>query len=80
MHPDDCRNDVLERDDHGLGMMLHLCMLVKAELTAYAMKPDGCCAAIAVREYVAGVNGACFDGGVVQLVDVLHLDNENITA
>ena len=41
LHPDGCGNDVSESDDHRLRTLLRLRMLIKDELAAYGMKPDG---------------------------------------
>jgi hypothetical protein len=42
LHPDGCMNtDVLERDDHGVGMLARLHMMVQNELACYAINTDG---------------------------------------
>ena len=82
-HPDGCGNVVLERDDHGLGLLLRLRMIRKDELAAYAVKPDGSDGsrvAFAAKEYAAGDNCSRLNGAVVRLVDVFLPDNENRTA
>ena len=42
LHPFGCGNSlVLNRDDHGVGMQLHLRMTVPHELACYTMNKDG---------------------------------------
>jgi hypothetical protein len=82
-HPDGCGIVVLERDDHGLGILLHWCMVRKDELAAYAMKSDGsngCHIAFVEREYAASDNGSRLNGTAVHLVDIFLPDDENTTA
>ena len=72
LHPFGCGNIVvLQCNDGGVGMLLHVCMIVENELSCFALNPDGsdgCRVAFATREYTAGENGRRFDGELVHLV------------
>ena len=83
LHPFGCGNIVvLQRGDGGVGMLLHVRMIVNNELACFSLNPDGsdgCCVAFAAREYAAGENGQRFDGALVRLVAVYSPDDENST-
>ena len=71
---------MLHHDDGGVGMLVHLRMLVQDELACFAVNPDGsdgCRVAFAAREYAAGENGRRFDGALVHLVAVYSPEHEN---
>ena len=84
LHPFVCVNIlVLQRGDDGVGMLLHVRMIVKNELACFALNPegsDGCRVAFATREYAAGENGRRFDSALVRLVEVYSSEHENRTA
>ncbi len=84
MHPYGCGNKlVVERDDHGVGMLLRLRQTVPNEVACYTILPDGsdgCCVAFAAHEYASGENGVRLDGAAVRVMIVYHPDHENMTA
>ena len=71
---------MVERDDRGVGMLLHLCRTVPNEVAFYTILPDGsdgCRIAFAAREYALGKNGVRLDGPAVRVMIVYHPDHEN---
>ena len=84
LHPFGCGNIVvLEHAYGGVGMLVHLRMLVQNKLACFAINPDGsdgCRVALAAREYVAGENGRSFDGALVHHIAVYLPEDKNSTA
>ena len=80
-HPYGCGNKlVVERDDHGVGMLLRLRQTVPNEVACYTILPDGsdgCRVAFAAREYASGEIGVRLDGAAVRVMIVYHPDHEN---
>ena len=81
MYPYGCRNKlVVERDDRGVGMLLHLRRPVPNEVACYTILPngsDGWRVSFAAHEYASGENGVRLDGAVVCIMIVYHPDHEN---
>ena len=81
MHPFGCRNLlVLNREDYGVGMLLHLRMMVPNELSCYTINSDGsdgCHVCFVAREYTARENGHQLDGRTVHITDVFTCDDAN---
>jgi hypothetical protein len=71
---------VLNREDLGVGLHLHLRSFVHHELTCYVMKDDGsdgCHFCFKTREYAAGNNDCQLDGAIVKLTDLFMAEHEN---
>ena len=81
LHPFGCGNIlVVNRNDMGVGLHLHLRSFVRHELACYTMNSDGsdgCCVCFTAREYTAGDNDRRLDGAKVKLTDVFTAENEN---
>ena len=84
LHPSGRDNIVvLECADGGVGMLVHLCMLMQNELACFAINPDGsdgCRVAFAAREYTTGDNGRSIDSAPVHLIAVYLPEDKNSTA
>ena len=80
-HPFGCGNLlVLNRPDGGVGMVLHLRMMVPHEVSCYTINDDGsdgCRVCFVAREYAAGENGCRLDGRMVCISEVFHCDDAN---
>jgi hypothetical protein len=71
---------VLNRDDCGVGLRLHLRMTAPHELAGYTINTDGadgCRVCFTAQEYAAGKNCQRLDGALVQLTDVFHPEVTN---
>ena len=73
LHPFGCGNSlVLNKEDWGVGLHLHLCMMkVANELICYFVGSngsDGCRIGFVAREYAAGDNGPWLDGAIVEIM------------
>ena len=81
LHPFGCGNTlVLNREDNGVGMHLHMRMTAPHDLACYTINVDGmdgCCAFFVAREVSAGGNAARLNGAVACVVDVFITDHEN---
>jgi hypothetical protein len=71
LHPFGCGNSlVLNRDDWGVSLRLHLCMTkVANEIACYIISSDGsddCHVGFTTREYVVGDNGPRLDGAILR--------------
>ena len=80
-HPFGCGNAlVLNRDDMGVGLRLHLCSFVRNELACCTMNADGsdgCRVCFTAREYAAGGNDCSLDGAIIEITDVSSADHNN---
>ena len=59
---------VLNRNDIGRGLSLHLCMMVQHEFACYTISRDGmdvCYVGFLAREYVMGEKSGQLDGAMV---------------
>ena len=81
LHPFGCGNVlVLNQDDMGVGLCLHLCSFVQNELACSTMNEDGsddCRVCFTAREYAAGDNDRRLDGAIVKITDVSSTDHQN---
>ena len=81
MHPFGCGNSlVLNREDYGVGMLLHLWMMLPNELSRYTINSDGsdgCRVCFVAHEYTARENGCRLDGRTVCITDVFTCDDAN---
>ncbi len=81
LHPFGCGNSlVLNRQDYGVGMLLHLRMMVPHELSCYTINDDGsdgCLVCFVARAYAAGENGRRLDGRTVRIIQVFKCDDAN---
>ena len=80
-HPFGCGNAlVLNRDDMGVGLRLHLCSFVRNELACCTMNADGsdgCRVCFTAREYAAGGNDCRLDDVIIGITDVSSADHNN---
>ena len=81
LHPFGWGNSlVVNRDDCGVGLRLHLRSFVEHELAWYTINPDGsdaCRVGFMAREYAARENYLRLDGAIVIIVEVFTADHPN---
>ena len=81
LHPFGCGNVlVLNQEDMGVGLRLHLHSFVRNNLVCYTINDDGsdgCHVCFTAREYAAGDNDCRLDGVIVKIMDVSSTDHEN---
>ena len=73
---------VLNCDDLGGGIHLHLRYFVLRKLACYTIEEnssDGCLVCFMAREYAAGDNDLCLDGAVMEITEVFAAEHANRT-
>lgn len=71
---------VLNHNDYGISVHLHLCVMVQHEHLFYTINSDGtewCHVCFVAWECAAEENGHRLDGTIIQITEILKLDNEN---